>query len=195
MKRRLRRFETAWPDRPLGPADCLKTRFPGKCSKCGADTARLHVPTGLVPGKFLPGLMPGLQRSGRSAPRNAHRVTQIYARDQMTAKLLRFSHLSPPRQALVRLLQNVNYGQIKVLFFRDGEPIYDPAPVVVIDAKLYRDDGPRPELALADFELRDDVLRLMARLDTAKSGTIQFIEVRAGLPRRVVLESRSTGPL
>ncbi len=112
----------------------------------------------------------------------------------MTAKLLRFSQLSPPRRALVRLVQNVNYGQIKVLFFRDGEPIYDPAPVVVINAKLYRDDGPRRELALADFVLRDDFRRLMARLDGAQNGMIQRIEVQAGLPRRVVLESQLTGP-
>jgi hypothetical protein len=111
----------------------------------------------------------------------------------MTAKLLRFAQLSPARQALVRLLQTVNYGQIKVLFFRDGEPIYDPAPVVVIDAKLYRDDGPRPELGLADFGLGDDVRRLMARLDHARNGVIQRIEVQAGLPRRVVVESRLTG--
>ena len=111
----------------------------------------------------------------------------------MTAKLLRFSQLSPSWQTLVRMCQTVNYGQIKVLFFRDGEPLYEPPPVVVIDAKLYRDDGPRPELGLADFELRDDVRRLMARLDHAKNGMIQRIEVRAGLPHRVVVESRFDG--
>ena len=61
---------------------------------------------------------------------------------------LRSSQLSPPpRQELVRMCQTVNYGQIKFLLVRDGEPIYDPAPVVVMDAKLYRDDGTRPELA------------------------------------------------
>ena len=109
----------------------------------------------------------------------------------MTAKFSRFSQLSPSRQKLVRMLQTVNYGQIKVLLVRDGEPIYEPPPVVVIDAKLYRDDGPRPELALSDFELRDDVRRLMERLDHTKNGLIQLIEVRAGLPRRALLESGS----
>jgi hypothetical protein len=113
----------------------------------------------------------------------------------MTPETLRFAKLSPPRQQLVRLCQTVNYGQIKVLLFRDGEPIYEPAPVIVIDAKLYRDDGPRPELGLADFVLRDDFRRLMAQLDGAKSGMILRIDVRAGLPRRVVVESRLTGTL
>jgi hypothetical protein len=113
----------------------------------------------------------------------------------MTTKPMRFAQLSPARQTLVRLLQTINYGQIQRVSVLGGDPIFEPAPVVVIDAKLYRDDGPRPELALTDFVLRDDVRRLMARLDDAESGTIQRIEVRAGLPRRVVVESRLTGPL
>jgi hypothetical protein len=58
MKHYIRRSKTARPDRPLGPADCFKTRFSGKCSKCGADTARLHVPTRLVSGKFCEGCCP-----------------------------------------------------------------------------------------------------------------------------------------
>lgn len=66
--------------------------------------------------------------------------------------------------------------------------------MVIIDAKPYRDDEPRPELALADFELCDDVRRLMTRLDHVMNGTVQRIEVRAGLPRRVVLEYQLWGP-
>jgi len=111
----------------------------------------------------------------------------------MTAKLLRFSQLSPPRQELVRICQTVNYGQIQGVVVRGGDPIFEPAPVVVIDAKLYRDDGPRPELGLADFVLRDDVRRLMANLDSAKDGLIRCIEVRAGMPHRIVLECRLPG--
>ncbi len=113
----------------------------------------------------------------------------------MTTRPTRFAELSPPRQKLVRMCQTVNYGQIKVLLVRGGEPIYEPPPLVVVDAKLYRDDGPRPELALADFELRDDVHRLLARLDHLINGIVQRIEVRAGLPRRVVVESAVEGEL
>lgn len=141
-------------------------------------------------GQVLRGLLSSVL--SRAAERGAHRAAQTEARNQMTAKLLRFSQLSPPRQKLVRMCQTVNYGQIKVLPFRDGEPIYEPPPVVVFDAKLYRDDGPRRELALADFVLRDDFRRLMARLDGARNGMILRIEVQAGLPRGVVLESRLT---
>jgi hypothetical protein len=64
MKRRLRRFNTARAERPLGAADCFKTQFSGNCSKCGADTARLHVPTRLVPGKFCEGCCPACSAPG-----------------------------------------------------------------------------------------------------------------------------------
>jgi hypothetical protein len=64
MKRHPGRFETAGADRPLGPADCLKTRFSGGCSKCGAETARMHVPTRLVAGKFCESCCPACHSGG-----------------------------------------------------------------------------------------------------------------------------------
>jgi hypothetical protein len=64
MKRRLKRLATLRPDQPLGPVDCLRTRFPGKCSKCSVETARLHVPTRLVPGKYCENCCPACQVSG-----------------------------------------------------------------------------------------------------------------------------------
>ena len=113
----------------------------------------------------------------------------------MTAKTLRFSQLSASRQTLVRRCQDVNYGQIQGVRVRGAEPIFDPVPVIVIDAKLDKEEPPRPETALVDFELRDEVRRLMSRLDELRDGTIQRIEVRAGIPRRVVLESQALGGL
>src|SRR5262245_61550373 len=51
-------------------------------------------------------------------------------------KTLRFSQLSPSRQALVRLCQEVNYGQILDLQVRDSEPLWDPGPTVLSEFKL-----------------------------------------------------------
>jgi hypothetical protein len=102
---------------------------------------------------------------------------------------LRFSQVSQPRQALIRLCQNVNHGSIEGLKVGDGEPVLDPPPVVLRDVKLDSDEGPRPELALADFVLSDQILRLMNRFDEMKDGTVRQVEVRAGIPRRIVLEN------
>jgi len=107
----------------------------------------------------------------------------------MTAKTLRFSQLSASRQALVRLCQTINHGSIEYLKVEHAEPLLDPSPVILKDVKLDSDEGPRPELALADFVVSDEIFRLMSRLDEMKCGTARRIEVRAGIARRIVIES------
>lgn len=109
------------------------------------------------------------------------------------SKPLRLSELSSARQALVRLCQTINWGSIENLTVEHSEPIFDPSPLILTDLKLDSDEGPRPELALADFVVGNEVLRLMILLDEMKSGTIRHIVVNAGIPRRILLESQVTG--
>jgi hypothetical protein len=111
----------------------------------------------------------------------------------MTTKTVRFSQLSESRQTLVRLCQTINHGSIEDLEVRHSEPIFDPWPVTLRDVKLDSDEGPRPELALADFVVSAEVYRLMRVLDDMKCGTIRRVEVRAGVARRIVLESQVFG--
>ena len=108
----------------------------------------------------------------------------------MTVHTLRFLKLSPARQTLVRMLQAVNFGEIQSVRVRDGEPIFEPAPVVIIDAKLDKPEEVRAELQLPDFDLRDEVRRLMTRLDELKNCTILRLELHSGLPRRAIFELR-----
>jgi len=102
----------------------------------------------------------------------------------------RFLQLSPARQSLIRILQEVNFGELQGIQVRDSDPIFDATSVVILDAKLDKEEVPRQELDLNDFALCTEVLRLMSRLDELKNGTIQRLEVRAGIPRRLVFESR-----
>jgi len=104
------------------------------------------------------------------------------------AGFIRFSQLSPPRQALVRLCQSLNFGQIRGLHVQNANPSFDPAPTVLVDVKLDSDEAPRQELELKDFELRDEVRRLMAHLDELQDGRIDRIEVRSGISYRVIIE-------
>jgi len=108
------------------------------------------------------------------------------------AALQRFTQLSAPRQALVRLFQSVNFGHILNVAIENGDPVFHPEPSVMLDVKLDADEGERQESDLPDFALRDEVRRLMARLDQLKNGRIERIEVRSGIPRRVVIERRLT---
>ena len=67
-------------------------------------------------------------------------------------------------------------------------------PTLLIDVKLDGDSGGRPESELADFTLCDEVRRLLDRINKMESRRIQRIEVRAGIPRRVLSEARLAGP-
>jgi hypothetical protein len=100
---------------------------------------------------------------------------------------VRFLQLSPARRTLVRVLQIVNFGEIQGLQVRESDPIFDSATVAILDLKLDREDS-RPELDLADFALSAEVINLISWLDELKSGTIRRLEVRAGLPRRLLFE-------
>jgi hypothetical protein len=105
------------------------------------------------------------------------------------SKSIRLSDLSPARHALVRLCQAIDHGSIADLEVRHSDPVFDPAPLILKDVKLDTDEVPRPELALGDFALSDQVGRLFRILDKLDSGRIRHIEVRAGIPRRVLVES------
>ena len=97
--------------------------------------------------------------------------------------------LSQSRQMLVRLCQNVNFGQILDLTIRESEPILRcPAPAVLVDVRLDIEAQPREEISKTDFALAAEVTRLMALLDKIENGKITKIEVRAGLPRRATFE-------
>jgi hypothetical protein len=105
-------------------------------------------------------------------------------------KQLRFSQLSPQRQALIRLCQAINHGSIEYLVVKDCQPVLDPPPVALKDVKLDSDEGPRPELALDDFVVSDQIGRLLSHLDRMDCGAIRHIEIRTGIPRRIRVESQ-----
>jgi hypothetical protein len=100
----------------------------------------------------------------------------------------RFSQLTAPRQTLVRLFQSVNFGYLEGLEVRGGEPMFSPAPTVFVEVKLDTANEPRREMDLTDFELGNEVIRLVEQLDELGDGNIERIDVRYGIPRRALIE-------
>jgi hypothetical protein len=99
----------------------------------------------------------------------------------------RFVQLSPARQRLIRLLQNTNFGKIESLAFMGGEPVLEKSVRRMREFKFGSENGSRPEDCLADFELKQQVLELLDFLDERRDGVIELLEVRNGLPFRMVI--------
>jgi hypothetical protein len=106
---------------------------------------------------------------------------------------LHFRQLSAPRQKLVRLFQAINFGRIEDLEVRSGEPVFSPAPRVLITVELSSDESSRAEYDLDDFALSKETLRLMDRPEELGDGTVASIEIRTGQPRRMVIETNRLG--
>lgn len=95
--------------------------------------------------------------------------------------------LSPARRRLLELFQQVNFGRVEQLPVVNGEPQLDPPPRVVREIKFGGENGPRPELGASDFVLKSQVVELFRFFDQLGNGTIDAIEVKHGLPFRMIV--------
>ena len=95
--------------------------------------------------------------------------------------------LSPARRRLLELFQRVNFGRLESLVVRGGEPICDPQPVLIREHKFGGENGPRPELATSDFLLKQQVVELFAFFDELRDGVIDVLEIKHGLPFRMIV--------
>jgi hypothetical protein len=99
----------------------------------------------------------------------------------------RKSGLSPARKQLVEMLQRVNFGKLENLVFRGGEPVFSPPPAIVRELKFSADPRNQGDFPRGDFELKSQILELFDFLDDEKSGVIEVLEVKHGLPFRLNL--------
>jgi hypothetical protein len=95
--------------------------------------------------------------------------------------------LPEPRRKLVELMQTINFGRIEGLAIREGKPVLDPRPAVVREHKFGGENGPRTELGTTDFLLKQQVVELFAFFDEFRDGVVDVLEVKHGLPFRVIV--------
>jgi hypothetical protein len=84
-------------------------------------------------------------------------------------------------------MQRLNFGTIENLQIVDCEPALSTMPRVVREIKFPGDNGPRPELDLDDFPLKPQLVDFFAFLDELRHGTITILEVKHGLPFRMLV--------
>jgi hypothetical protein len=97
------------------------------------------------------------------------------------------SDLSPARRHLIELLQELNFGRIEGLRVCHGEPVFEPPPRVIREHKFGGESGPHPRLQADDFLLKEQVVDLCRQLDAIGDGVIAVLEVKHGLPFRMLV--------
>ncbi len=95
--------------------------------------------------------------------------------------------MSPARRRLVGLFQQLNFGRLEHLIVHNGEPVLDPLPQVVSEIKFGGENGPRSEPAAGDFTLKPHLIELFAHFDRIGNGVIETLEVKHGLPFRMLV--------
>lgn len=101
----------------------------------------------------------------------------------------RKSELSHAQQQMVELFQQINFGKLHRLQVRSGEPQLIPLPRVVRDVRIPGENGSRLETHLKDFVLKREMIDFFDHLKELDNGEIELVEVRYGLPVRLLIES------
>jgi len=95
--------------------------------------------------------------------------------------------LSPARQRLVELMQEINFGRIEGLTVLDGEPVFDPAPRVFREIRFGAENAAHPARDRNNFPLKKEHIELFDQLDRERSATVEQLIVNNGLPRRMTV--------
>lgn len=95
--------------------------------------------------------------------------------------------LPEPRRRLLELMQTINFGRIEGLAILDGDPVLDPPPRVIREVKFGGENGPRPEIDAGNFLLKTQVVELFQHFDQLGDGTIEVLEIKHGLPFRMLV--------
>lgn len=106
------------------------------------------------------------------------------------SELLTKAGLSAPRQRLVEAMQRIAFGRIEQLHVRNGDPVFEPPPRIVQEIKIGADGEPEPGSLTSDFALKKHVVELFQHLAQVRNGKIEAIEVKHGLPFRIILERK-----
>lgn len=98
------------------------------------------------------------------------------------------SFLSETQIQLLNLMQEINFGRIESLAVQDGKPTFNPTPVIVREIKFgsgqCTSPGERPDC----FALKSQCVELFHEINKISNGLIESIEVKHGLPFRMVIK-------
>ncbi len=95
--------------------------------------------------------------------------------------------LTPARQHLVELMQEINYGRIEGLQVQNGEPVFDPPPTILRLFLFGKANRPNEYHSSDGFALKKQVAELFEFFDRGNSVSIQELVIDNGLPVRMTV--------
>lgn len=101
------------------------------------------------------------------------------------------STLSAPRQKLLEIMQQLYFGKIEDLAIVGSEPLFSPAPRITQEIKLGAADTERSAQRNDDFALKRHLTELFDHFDRLPDEAVVTIEVRHGLPARLIVARAS----
>lgn len=101
------------------------------------------------------------------------------------------SAISYPRRRLIELMQSIQFGRIDDLQIRSRQPVFEPMPTIHREFKFGSGAGFSP--VTKDFQLKRQVCELFEQLDLIGNGTIDRLEIKHGLPFRMIITEFSSG--
>jgi hypothetical protein len=94
--------------------------------------------------------------------------------------------LSPGARQLVELMQHIGYGSVEELSIVRGEPNFDRLPRVTREIKFGERETTQASMS-TDAAPKRHVIELFAALVGIGDGVIERLEVRHGLPFRMII--------
>ena len=98
-----------------------------------------------------------------------------------------FHSLDGPSRWLVDTCRQLGFGRIERLTVEKGLPCRTPSPRIVREIKFCSDGAERPS-GNGDFQLKSQVVEMLQAIARLPDGEIEAIEVKHGLPFRMIVE-------
>jgi hypothetical protein len=113
----------------------------------------------------------------------AQRRHHFVPRPRVAPPEIRKSDLPPAWRELLDVCFRLWFGSVHDLQVRNGQPAFAPTTVAVRTVKLTWEDDPCPPPQGEDYAVRREVLDLVGYARRLGDGTIERLDVVAGLPR------------
>ena len=85
-------------------------------------------------------------------------------------------------------MQENPFSRIDHLTVVSGDPVFGSGTKIIAEHKFGANDAPRREAVLPDFVMKKEHIELFQQLEKIGSGELLTLEIRGGLPFRMIRE-------